>query len=84
VTADYVLAPGILVEARVQVGDTNEDVDNPIRTVEFDGTGWMIGRYFGGKLLDNLFFDAPAEWGQWDNDNWLNDAPGSTCRQLNT
>lgn len=71
--ADYVLAPHILVGALVQIDDTNEDLDDPTQTGEIDGTGWMVGPYAGVKLLDNLFFDARAAWGQSDNDIWLND-----------
>lgn len=73
VGADYVLAPHILVGALVQIDDTNEDLDDPTQTGEIDGTGWMVGPYAGVKLLDNLFLDARAAWGQSDNDIWLND-----------
>lgn len=74
VGADYVLAPGILVGALVQVDDTKEDIDDPDRTGQIEGTGWLVGPYVGVKLLDSLFFDARAAWGQSDNDIWLDDA----------
>jgi len=73
VGADYVLAPGILIGALVQVDDTKEDINGSDRTGEIEGTGWMVGPYIGVKLLDNLFFDARGAWGQSDNDIWLND-----------
>ncbi len=71
--ADYVLAPGVLVGALVQVDDTKEDINGSERTGEIDGTGWMAVPYFGFKLLDNLFFDTRAAWGRSDNDIWLRD-----------
>ncbi|MCP3654892.1 MAG: autotransporter outer membrane beta-barrel domain-containing protein, partial [Herbaspirillum sp.] len=73
VGADYVLAPGVLVGALVQVDDTKEDINGSERTGEIDGTGWMAGPYFGVRLLDNLFFDTRAAWGRSDNDIWLRD-----------
>jgi outer membrane autotransporter protein len=76
VGADYILAPGILIGALVQIDDTNEDINGSTRTGEIDGTGWMVGPYFGARLLDNLFFDARAAWGQSDNDIWIDDAAG--------
>ncbi|MCP4780619.1 MAG: autotransporter outer membrane beta-barrel domain-containing protein, partial [Hyphomicrobium sp.] len=71
--ADYVLAPGVLVGALIQVDDTKEDINGSDRTGEIDGTGWMVGPYFGAKLSESLFFDARAAWGQSDNDIWLRD-----------
>jgi len=68
-----VLSDGILVGALVQVDDTNEDISDPDRTGEIDGTGWMVGPYFGARILENLLFDARAAWGQSDNDIWLDD-----------
>ncbi|MDO8360521.1 MAG: autotransporter outer membrane beta-barrel domain-containing protein, partial [Devosia sp.] len=40
---------------------------------QLHGFEWMVGPYAGVKLLDNLFLDARAAWGQSDNDIWLND-----------
>jgi outer membrane autotransporter protein len=68
VGADYVLAPGILVGALVQVDDTDEDINDPTLKGNIDGTGWMAGPYIGLRLADNLYFDARAAWGQSDND----------------
>ncbi|MCP4781241.1 MAG: autotransporter outer membrane beta-barrel domain-containing protein, partial [Hyphomicrobium sp.] len=78
--ADYVLAPGVLVGALIQVDDTKEDINGSDRTGEIDGTGWMVGPYFMAKLLDNLFFDARAAWGQSNNDIWLQDGKLDTYR----
>jgi outer membrane autotransporter protein/uncharacterized repeat protein (TIGR01451 family) len=68
VGADYLVAPGIVVGALVQVDYTNEDVDNPTLTGTVEGTGWMAGPYFGVALAQNLFFDARAAWGRSDNE----------------
>ena len=50
--ADYVLAPGVLVGALVQVDDTKEDTDDPELKGEIDGTGWMAGPYLGVRLYE--------------------------------
>ncbi len=76
--ADYLLAPGVLVGALVQIDDTNEDIKDPARFGKIDGTGWMAGPYVGVKLRDNLFFDARAAWGRSDNDILLTDAAAGT------
>ncbi|WP_083566952.1 autotransporter outer membrane beta-barrel domain-containing protein [Hyphomicrobium sp. CS1GBMeth3] len=73
VGADYVLAPGILVGALVQVDHTEEEINDPALRGSIDGTGWMAGPYIGVRLLDNLFFDARAAWGRSSNDIWLDD-----------
>jgi hypothetical protein len=84
VGADYVLADGILIGGLVQIDDTEEDIDDPTRTGEIDGTGWMVGPYFGARVLDNLFFDARAAWGQSDNDIWIDDAGGFRTGSFDT
>lgn len=77
VGADYVLAPGILIGALVQIDDTTEDIkNNPLVSGErgkIDGTGWMAGPYIGVRLTDKLFFDARAAWGTSNNDIYLKD-----------
>jgi outer membrane autotransporter protein len=73
VGADYVVAPGVLIGALVQVDDTTEDIDDPSLKGRIEGTGWMAGPYVGVRLSDDLFFDARAAWGQSDNDIALND-----------
>jgi hypothetical protein len=84
VGADYVLADGVLIGGLVQIDDTEEDIDDPTRTGEIDGTGWMVGPYFGARVLDNLFFDARAAWGQSDNDIWIDDAGGFRTGSFDT
>lgn len=78
VGADYVLAPGILIGALVQVDDTTEDIKNNPgvlgETGSIDGTGWMAGPYIGVRLNESLFFDARAAWGKSSNDIFLQDA----------
>jgi outer membrane autotransporter protein len=74
VGADYVIAPGVLIGALVQVDDTDETIDDPSLKGNIDGTGWMAGPYIGLRLADNLYFDARAAWGQSDNDIDLTDA----------
>lgn len=84
VGADYVLADGVLIGGLVQIDDTEEDIDDPTRTGEIDGTGWMVGPYFGARVLDNLFFDARAAWGQSENDIWIDDAGGFRTGSFDT
>ncbi|WP_170144349.1 autotransporter domain-containing protein [Dichotomicrobium thermohalophilum] len=67
VGADYAVAPGVIVGALVQVDHTDQDIDGDVWG-EIEGTGWMVGPYFGAKIGDNLIFDARAAWGQSDND----------------
>ena len=74
VGADYVIAPGVLIGALVQVDDTDETIDDPSLKGNIDGTGWMAGPYIGLRLADNVYFDARAAWGQSDNDIDLTDA----------
>jgi outer membrane autotransporter protein len=71
--ADYVISPGFLVGALVQLDRTEEDIDDPSLVGEIDGTGWMAGPYLGVRLLDNLYFDARAAWGRSSNDFTLDD-----------
>ncbi len=73
VGADYVVAPGVLLGVLAQVDDTEEDIDDPDRRGEIDGTGWMVGPYVGVRLTNTLFFDARAAWGESDNDIVLDD-----------
>ena len=82
--ADYLLRPGFLIGALVQIDDTNEDIDDPIRSGNIDGTGWLAGPYVGIKVLENLYFDARAAWGQSDNDIELTDAAGSRSGSFDT
>lgn len=82
--ADYLLRPGFLIGALVQIDDTNEDIDDPIRSGKIDGTGWLAGPYVGIKVLENLYFDARAAWGQSDNDIELTDAAGSRSGSFDT
>lgn len=84
VGADYVVAPGVLIGALAQVDRTDEDIADPARTGEIEGTGWMAGPYMGVKLLDGLFFDARAAWGRSQNDIWLNDAAGLRTGSFDT
>lgn len=84
VGADYVVADGILIGALVQIDDTEEDLDDPSRQGEIEGTGWMVGPYVGVRLRDNLFFDARAAWGQSDNDIWIVDANGDRTGSFDT
>lgn len=74
VGADYVVSPGMLIGALVQVDDTEEDIDDPTLKGNIEGRGWMAGPYIGIRLADNLYFDARAAWGQSDNDLDLDDA----------
>ena len=76
VGADYVMAPGILFGLLAQIDDTDEELSQPGEIGSIEGTGWMVGPYFGWRLRDNLFFDARAAWGQSDNDIWLQDPIG--------
>lgn len=78
VGADYVVSPGILVGALVQVDDTEEDIDDPTLKGNIEGRGWMAGPYIGIRLADNLYFDARAAWGRSDNDIDLTDAENRT------
>ncbi|MEZ5875441.1 MAG: autotransporter domain-containing protein [Hyphomicrobiales bacterium] len=71
---DYVLQPGVLIGALVQVDNTEEDIDDPSVNGEIDGTGWMAGPYIGVRLSDFLFFDARGAWGTSNNDIWISDA----------
>ncbi len=84
VGADYLLAPGILIGALVQVDDTTEDIkNNPLVSGErgsIDGTGWMAGPYIGVRLSDKLFFDARAAWGTSNNDISLKDDQNGSRR----
>jgi len=68
VGADYLVAPGVLFGALVQVDYTKEDVEDPALNGTVEGTGWMAGPYLGIAISDNLFFDARAAWGQSDNE----------------
>ena len=71
--ADYVIRPGLLVGALVQIDKTKEDVKNVDLWGNVNGTGWMAGPYMGAKLSDHLYFDARAAWGQSSNNIWLSD-----------
>ena len=75
VGADYLVAPGILIGALVQVDDTTEDLNQALNNERgsIDGTGWMAGPYIGIRLRDNLFFDARAAWGTSSNDIFMKD-----------
>ncbi len=84
VGADYVLAPGILVGALVQVDDTDEDISDPTLSGDIEGTGWMAGPYIGIRVADNVFFDARAAWGQSDNDILLTDIAGTRSGSFDT
>lgn len=64
--ADYLLRPGLLVGALVQL-DWSEDQSKTLGW-SVDGDGWMAGPYMTAQLAPNLFFDARAVWGQSDND----------------
>jgi hypothetical protein len=72
--ADYVVSPGFLVGALVQLDRTDEDIDDPALSGSIEGMGWMVGPYFGVRLMDNLTFDARAAWGKSSNDFTLDDA----------
>ncbi len=74
VGGDYVVRPGLLVGALVQLDRTIENVNNPDLWGGISGTGWMAGPYVGAKLTDTLYFDARAAWGQSTNNIWLNDS----------
>ncbi|MBY0225561.1 MAG: autotransporter outer membrane beta-barrel domain-containing protein [Hyphomicrobium sp.] len=78
VGADYVVSPGILVGALVQVDDTEEVIDDPTLKGNIEGRGWMAGPYIGIRLADNLYFDARAAWGRSDNDIDLTDTQNRT------
>jgi outer membrane autotransporter protein len=68
VGVDYAVGPGMIVGALVQVDHTDEDVKNPNLYGTVEGTGWMVGPYFGARISDNLIFDARAAWGRSSND----------------
>jgi outer membrane autotransporter protein len=63
--ADYVVAPGLLVGALVQMDWMNESTQTLGRNA--DGQGWMAGPYVSARLTRNLFFDARALWGRSNN-----------------
>jgi hypothetical protein len=71
--ADYVLRPGLLIGALVQVDDTRENVDNRGLKGDVSGVGWMAGPYIGVRLTDWLFFNARGAWGTSGNDISLSD-----------
>ncbi len=72
--ADYVVRPGFLIGALVQVDRTVEDIKNPDLTGQVKGNGWMAGPYLGWKLSDHLYFDTRGAWGTSTNDIALQDA----------
>ena len=64
--ADYLVAPGLLVGALVQV-DWMSDFTGADGG-EVTGVGWMAGPYLSMKISDNIFFDARGAWGTSSND----------------
>ena len=64
--ADYLVHPGVLVGALVQVDWMDEESD--ASGVSIGGTGWMAGPYVSLALTPNLFFDARAAWGRSSNE----------------
>jgi outer membrane autotransporter protein len=63
--ADYLVMPGLLVGALVQLDWMNETSSALVR--DADGRGWMAGPYLSAQLTPNLFFDARALWGRSSN-----------------
>ena len=55
----------LLVGLMGQIDWTKEHATTSNGDVE--GTGWMVGPYLSAELIDNLFFDIRAMWGQSDN-----------------
>jgi len=64
--ADYLVHPGVLVGALVQVDWMGEESD--LTGVSVDGLGWMAGPYVSISLTPNLFLDARAAWGRSSNE----------------
>ncbi len=76
--ADYIIKPGLLIGALVQIDDTEEKLSQPGETGSIDGTGWMAGPYLGWRILPNLFFDMRGAWGTSNNSIALNDGVART------
>jgi outer membrane autotransporter protein len=64
--ADYLLMPGLLVGAMVQVDWMDQSTATLLQNAS--GQGWMAGPYASARLTPNLFFDARALWGRSSND----------------
>jgi len=64
--ADYVVVPGLLVGALVQVDWMDQTTPTLLQSA--NGQGWMSGPYVSARLTRNLFFDARALWGRSSND----------------
>lgn len=63
--ADYLVLPGLLVGAMVQVDQLEQT--SSVGTRSASGTGWMAGPYVSARLTQNLYFDARALWGRSSN-----------------
>lgn len=63
--ADYVIHPGILIGAMIQLDTLGMNIDGSVASA--DGRGWMAGPYLTARLTDQLFFDAYALWGKSKN-----------------
>ena len=63
--ADYLVHPGLLIGALVQIDWMDESSSTLGRNA--DGRGWMAGPYLSARLTQNLYFDARALWGRSSN-----------------
>jgi outer membrane autotransporter protein len=63
--ADYLVHPGLLIGALVQIDWMDESSSTLGRNA--DGRGWMAGPYVSARLTQNLYFDARALWGRSSN-----------------
>jgi hypothetical protein len=63
--ADYLVNPGFLVGALLQVDSMTESSKSLNSDVR--GTGAMAGPYVSARISENFFFDARTAWGLSDN-----------------
>jgi len=73
--ADFLLAESVLAGVLVQLDKVNDEGDQ--FDTEVEGEGYMAGPYISVRLLENLFFDARAAWGQSDNDIRIDTVTGN-------
>lgn len=80
---DYLLRPGLLVGAMMQLESYREDYD--ALNAFNDSKGMLFGPYASLRLAPDLVFDARAAWGDTENDSKLPDGTRlayDTNRQL--
>jgi len=69
--ADYILKPGIMIGALVQLEQYREDYRDLAAATDSEGV--MFGPYASVDLGSGLLLDAKANWGQIDNESNLTD-----------